>query len=53
MWEFAARFGRFGDWRNARKHYADRAGVKLPGGTSIAHAIIEEWFGEPITDGLW
>jgi NAD+ diphosphatase len=27
--------------------------VLLPGPTSIAHAILEEWFGEPITDGLW
>ena len=27
--------------------------IKLPGPTSIAHAIIEEWLGEPITDGLW
>jgi NAD+ diphosphatase len=30
-----------------------RGEIKLPGPTSIAHAIIEEWFGEPITDGMW
>ena len=27
--------------------------VLLPGPTSIAHAILEEWYGEPITDGMW
>jgi NAD+ diphosphatase len=35
------------DIRNSRDE------IKLPGPTSIAHAIIEEWFGEPITDGMW
>jgi NAD+ diphosphatase len=30
-----------------------RGQILLPGPTSIAHAIIEEWFGEPITDGMW
>jgi len=25
--------------------------IRLPGPTSIARAIIEEWFGEPILDG--
>jgi NAD+ diphosphatase len=30
-----------------------RRDIKLPGPTSIAHAIIEEWLGEPITDGMW
>jgi NAD+ diphosphatase len=30
-----------------------RAEILLPGPTSIAHAIIEEWYGEPITDGIW
>jgi hypothetical protein len=32
LWEFAARHGRFADWRKARKHYAEVAGVKLPSG---------------------
>ncbi len=27
--------------------------VLLPGPTSIAHAIIEHWLGEPITAGMW
>jgi NAD+ diphosphatase len=30
-----------------------RGDILLPGPTSIAHAIIEEWYGEPITDGMW
>lgn len=32
LWEFAARFGKFTDWRAARKHYAEKAGVKMPAG---------------------
>lgn len=40
-------------WFSRDELRAARGEVKLPGGTSIAHAIIEEWFGEPITDGLW
>ncbi|MDQ1550800.1 MAG: diphosphatase, partial [Actinomycetota bacterium] len=32
---------------------ASRGDVILPGPTSIAHAIIEEWFGEPISDDRW
>jgi NAD+ diphosphatase len=32
---------------------ASRGEIILPGPTSIAHAIIEEWFGEPITDDRW
>lgn len=30
-----------------------RGTVLLPGPTSIAHAIIEEWLGEPIADDSW
>jgi hypothetical protein len=30
LWEFAARFGTFRDWKDARRHYADKAGVTLP-----------------------
>lgn len=33
LWEFAARYGGHGDWREARKHYALRLGIKLPAGT--------------------
>jgi NAD+ diphosphatase len=40
-------------WFSRDELRASRGEVKLPGGTSIAHAIIEEWFGEPINDGLW
>ncbi len=33
LWEFAARFGGFGgDWKEARKSFARKAGVSLPGG---------------------
>ncbi len=32
---------------------ASRGEIILPGPTSIAHAIIEEWFGEPISDDRW
>jgi hypothetical protein len=31
LWDFAARVGRFVDWREARKHYAKLAGVELRG----------------------
>lgn len=40
-------------WFSRDELRQSRGEVKLPGSTSIAHAIIEEWFGEPITDGLW
>jgi NAD+ diphosphatase len=32
---------------------ASRGEILLPGPTSIAHAILEEWFGEPIPTGMW
>jgi NAD+ diphosphatase len=32
---------------------ASRGEILLPGPTSIAHAILAEWFGEPITAGMW
>jgi NAD+ diphosphatase len=40
-------------WFSREELRASLGEVLLPGPTSIAHAIIEEWFGEPITDGLW
>jgi len=33
FWEFAARHGGHGDWRAARKHFADKAGVEMPTAT--------------------
>jgi NAD+ diphosphatase len=30
-----------------------RGEILLPGPASIAHAIIEEWYGQPIVDGIW
>ncbi|HEX4444639.1 MAG TPA: NAD(+) diphosphatase [Galbitalea sp.] len=40
-------------WFSRDELRASRGEVLLPGPTSIAHAILEEWFGEPITDGMW
>ena len=40
-------------WFTRDELRASKREIKLPGATSIAHAIIEEWLGEPITDGLW
>jgi NAD+ diphosphatase len=40
-------------WFSRDELRASRGEILLPGPTSIAHAIIEEWFGEPIIDGLW
>jgi NAD+ diphosphatase len=40
-------------WFSRDELRASRGQVMLPGPTSIAHAIIEEWLGEPITEGTW
>jgi NAD+ diphosphatase len=40
-------------WFSRDELRASRGEVLLPGPTSIAHAIIEEWLGEPIADGTW
>jgi NAD+ diphosphatase len=40
-------------WFSRDELRASRGEVMLPGPTSIAHAIIAEWLGEPITDGTW
>jgi NAD+ diphosphatase len=40
-------------WFSRDELRASRGEILLPGPTSIAHAIIEEWLGEPITDGMW
>ncbi|NEM90588.1 NAD(+) diphosphatase [Galbitalea soli] len=40
-------------WFSREELRDSRGEIMLPGSTSIAHAIIEEWYGEPITDGLW
>jgi NAD+ diphosphatase len=40
-------------WFSRDELRSSRGEILLPGPTSIAHAIIEEWFGEPITDGIW
>ena len=31
FFELAAKLGKFHDWREARRHYADQAGIKIPG----------------------
>ena len=40
-------------WFSREELRASRGEILLPGPTSIAHAIIEEWYGEPIVDGVW
>lgn len=40
-------------WFSRDELRASLGTVLLPGPTSIAHAIIEHWLGEPITDGMW
>jgi NAD+ diphosphatase len=40
-------------WFSRDELRASRGEILLPGPTSIAHAILEEWFGEPIVDGMW
>jgi len=32
LWDFAAQFGPFPTWQDARRHFGDKAGVKLPRG---------------------
>lgn len=32
LWDFAAQYGGFSDFKEARKHYAEKAGVQLPKG---------------------
>lgn len=36
LWDFAATFGKFSNWREAREEYARKAGVKLPSGRPAA-----------------
>ena len=40
-------------WFSREELRSSRGEILLPGPTSIAHAILEEWFGEPITAGMW
>jgi NAD+ diphosphatase len=40
-------------WFSREELRASRGEILLPGPTSIAHAILEDWFGEPIAAGLW
>jgi NAD+ diphosphatase len=40
-------------WFSREQLRASRGEVLLPGPTSIAHAIIEDWFGEPLAESLW
>src|SRR5437879_1977828 len=32
FWEFAGKFGGYGDWREARRHFAHKVGTSLPVG---------------------
>jgi len=40
-------------WFSRDELRASRGDILLPGPTSIAHAILAEWLGEPITAGMW
>lgn len=39
LWDFAARYGGHSDWREARKHFAEKAGVRLAGGRAAESPI--------------
>ena len=40
-------------WFSRDELRASLGDILLPGPTSIAHAILAEWFGEPIPQGMW
>jgi len=55
LWDFAAQFGPFSAWQDARKHFADKVGAKLPRGRPPVdpaqhlqfqpwnHALVARW----------
>jgi len=55
LWDFAVKHGAFGDWQEARRHFAAKAGVKLPRGRPPAdpaeHIEFQPW-NEALV-GLW
>jgi NAD+ diphosphatase len=40
-------------WFSREELAADSAGIVLPGPTSIARQMIEDWFGQPMESGQW
>jgi NAD+ diphosphatase len=40
-------------WFSREELAADSAGIVLPGPTSIARQMIEDWFGQPMESGPW
>lgn len=40
-------------WFSREELAASLTEIRLPGRTSIARAIVEEWYGSPIDDGQW
>ena len=40
-------------WFSREDMRASSGEILLPGPASIAHAILEDWFGEPIPTGMW
>jgi len=55
LWDAAVRWGAFPDWQTARKHYAQRAGVKLskgrPPGSPTKHLKFLPWVDDLVQ--LW
>lgn len=54
LWDFAARTGRFTDWKAAQRHYAEKAGVQVGGGGSTDPAKHLTWLPwDAGVVGLW
>lgn len=56
LFDFAARAGRFADWKEARKHYAEQANIKLPSTDKEPKHPAESLEFQPWNDqlaGLW
>ncbi len=47
LWNFAAQFGNLGTWQDARKHFAEKTGIKLPSEDPpkdpAAHLVWQPW----------
>lgn len=47
FWDFAARFGHYSDWREARRHFAGRTGVRMPVGSEPHQPRDQVYFLKP------
>ncbi len=52
LFEFAAQFGQFGDWKEARRHYAKQSGVTLPRGSKAPSGPADKLAWQPWNDAL-